>query len=475
MANSTADSRSPLLSDAGALYGMLDAVQTNVFVADRELTLIYANKRATESLGEFAKDIEETFHVSAHDLIGGSIHRFHSNPKRVEAILERATTFPHEATFGFGDVTLRTTVEQVHNGDGELVGYIVAWDNVSEQIRMEKEKAEKQAQIDALVEADRQSRAILDQKISRLLDVMGAAADGDLTNRLEFEGEDEMGRVASSFNRLLEEFCSSFDTISTTSQTVASAAEELTAVAARIGEVSQETAERASTVAATAGEVNGNVQGVALAAEQMTATISEISNNSAHASSIVGNATEVARETNDVITKLGRSSEEVGNVIKVISAIAQQTNLLALNATIEAARAGESGKGFAVVANEVKELAKETATATEDIGRRIKSMQDDTQTSVAAIAQISEIVQQINELQTSVAGAVEEQSITMADIGRNAVDAASGSDGIASSVQTVAEAAEETQRGVTESLGATQDLASLAAELQNLVQRFRTE
>ena len=465
---------SPLLSDAGALYGMLDAVRTNVFVADKDLNLIYANRCAQEALADLAEDIENTFQVPVAELLGGSIHRFHRNPARVEAILARPSSFPHAATFSFGETTLKTTVERVIDGSGEVVGYIVAWDNVTEQLKVAEEKRRSQEKIDAMIAAEREATAVLETKIQRLLDTLGLAAQGDLTQRLDFVGEDQMGRVASSLNVLLDAFCESFETITTTAHTVASAAEELTAVAARIGEMSAETANQAASVASVAGEVNSNVQGVALAAEQMTATISEISSNSTHASTIVGNATDVARQTNEVITKLGRSSEEVGNVIKVISAIAQQTNLLALNATIEAARAGESGKGFAVVANEVKELAKETAAATEDIGRRIKSMQDDTQTSVSAIAQISDIVQQINELQTSVAGAVEEQSITMADIGRNAVEAAGGSDGIANNVSAVAAAAEETQHGVRESLSAAENLATMAIKLQSLVQRFRT-
>lgn len=463
----------PMLKDPGSLLGIMESLQQNVFLADTSLKLVYANGYARASIQQLGPTIQDAFNVTVDDILGGSIHRFHKDPARVERILHNPSSLPHEASFTFGEITLATRINRVTSDTGDGIGYVVAWENISDKMRIEEERQRQQAEIARMQKADRDAREQLEQKIDVLLAAVENATNGDLTQRVHFSGSDAISRVATSFNGLMDKISGSFVTITEMAQTVASAAEELSAVSARIGEVSEETAVQAGSVSSAADEVSQNVQGVALAAEQMTATISEISSNSAHASNIVANATDVARDTNDIITQLGRSSEEVGNVIKVISAIAQQTNLLALNATIEAARAGESGKGFAVVANEVKELAKETATATEDISKRIKSMQDDTRTSVDAIAQISEIVEQINELQSSVAGAVEEQSITMADIGRNASEAASGSDEIARSVSGVASAADETKRGVTESLGAAENLASMALELQDLIQQFK--
>lgn len=172
------------------------------------------------------------------------------------------------------------------------------------------------------------------------------------------------------------------------------------------------------------------------------------------------------------MAKLGESSAEIGNVIKVINSIAQQTNLLALNATIEAARAGEAGKGFAVVANEVKELAQETAKATEDIRRRIQAIQSDTEAAVSAITEISRIIAQINDTQSTIASAVEEQTATTNEMGRNVTEAATGSNDIAENITGVARSASETTTAAATTSQAAEELARMAAELQQLVGQF---
>jgi methyl-accepting chemotaxis protein len=176
--------------------------------------------------------------------------------------------------------------------------------------------------------------------------------------------------------------------------------------------------------------------------------------------------------TNSTITKLGVSSEEIGNVLKAITSIAEQTNLLALNATIEAARAGEAGKGFAVVANEVKELAKETAKATEDITRKIEAIQSDTRGAVDAIGEITGVIRQINDISGTIASAVEEQSATTAEIGRNVEQAARGSGEIAGNITGVATAAQSTSTGAQSAQQAARELAQMAAELQQMVGKF---
>ncbi len=166
-------------------------------------------------------------------------------------------------------------------------------------------------------------------------------------------------------------------------------------------------------------QVNRNLQTVATGAEEMSATIKEIAKNASEAARVASEAVKSAATTNATVSKLGDSSVEIGQVIKVITSIAQQTNLLALNATIEAARAGEAGKGFAVVANEVKELAKQTAKATEDISQKINAIQGDTKSAVDAIGNISGIINQINDISNTIATAVEEQSATTNEMSRN--------------------------------------------------------
>jgi methyl-accepting chemotaxis protein len=237
----------------------------------------------------------------------------------------------------------------------------------------------------------------------------------------------------------------------------------------------EETSAQAGMVSAAGEQVSKNVQTVAAGTEEMSASIKEIAKNASDAARVAAQAVQVAETTNTTIAKLGASSVEIGNVIKVITSIAEQTNLLALNATIEAARAGEAGKGFAVVANEVKELAKQTAEATEDISRKIGTIQNDTQGAVTAVEQISEIINQINDIANTIASAVEEQSVTTAEMARNVEEASTGSAEIAQNITGVAQAAQSTASGATETQTASQDLTRLAVELQELVRQFRVD
>jgi methyl-accepting chemotaxis protein len=261
------------------------------------------------------------------------------------------------------------------------------------------------------------------------------------------------------------------DAVNQNAQALASSSEELTAVSQQMSSNSEETATQSNVVAAASEQVSKNVATVATSAEEMSASAKEIAKNATEAAKVATEAVKVAFETNKTVAKLGESSIEIGKVIKVITSIAQQTNLLALNATIEAARAGEAGKGFAVVANEVKELAKQTATATEDISGKIEAIQNDTKAAVTAIDQISKIINQINGIQNTIASAVEEQTATTNEIARNATEAAKGSTEISKNIANVSEAAKNTTQGANNTLTAATELSKLAADLKRVVQQ----
>jgi methyl-accepting chemotaxis protein len=460
--NTAVEASQQKMSEVARVAAMVENSPIGIMFADTSNVIRYINPT---SLATFRK-LERHLPVRADSIVGSSIDIFHTNPAHQRKLLSDDKNLPTRTQIQIGPESADLLVTAIYDQNKKYLGAMATWELITAKLETERKVHEAS-------ERERKQADELRAKVDGILEVVNAASAGDLTRDVKISGSDSVGQMGQGLADFFGNLRCSVRNIGQMAQTLASSSHELTAVSQQMASNAEETAAQANVASAAAEQVSNNVATVSTAAEEMGASIREIAKSAHEAAKVATTAVRVAESTNATVAKLGESSAEIGNVIKVITSIAQQTNLLALNATIEAARAGEAGKGFAVVANEVKELAKQTATATQDISRKIEAIQGDTKGAVEAIAQIGKIINQINDIQNTIASAVEEQTATTGEISRNVSEAAKGSSEIAQNITGVAQAARSTTEGASNTKSSADELAKIAAGLQKLVGQFK--
>lgn len=498
------------------LRGMLDLAPSGVMFCDLNFTIQYINQRSFDLFSKMRQHLP----IPPEKIVGSSIDLFHKNPSMQRKLLSNDKNLPHRALIQFGPEKLDLLMQAVYNEANQYVGAMVTWDIVTEKLLTEEKSARLSSMIEnapinvmscdldlritylnpksreTLKRIEKHLPVKVDQMLGANIDVFHKNPDHQrrmlkddraLPHRAKIKvGDDYLDLLVTAVYDQNKKYSGAMVTwdiitdklalvqsLDDTSNQLAAAAEELFATASELTNNSQTTANQSTTAAANTEEVSKGVQTVATNTEELVASIKEIARNTSEAANISKETLKRAQDTNQNITQLGASSQEIGNVIKVISSIAQQTNLLALNATIEAARAGDAGKGFAVVANEVKELAKQTAKATEDITNRIFAIQNDTKEAVGAISGISTVIEKLNAISMAIAAAVEEQNATANEVARVVKESNKGVEGIADMVRTVSSAAQRSSAGANQTVEAAKELAKLAENIKALIKNVQ--
>ncbi len=373
----------------------------------------------------------------------------------------------HLAISQFREVQINNLLKQNEQVSAEREERELEARKLAEENRISEVKLREAAE--ASTRREKEAAESQRRQVDALLESVNQAVSGDLNARITVKGDDAIGQMGLGLERLLNALSANFSEIGANAQTLTSAANELMSTSRVLGQDAIETSAQVERVSGSANRINSGVQSTASSTEQMNLAIREVSRCASEAVTVGQDAVTLADQANTTVQQLGESSSGIGNVLKVITSIAEQTNLLALNATIEAARAGDAGKGFAVVANEVKDLAKETAKATDEISSRIAAIQADAGNAGDVIAQIADIIQQIDGYQTTVAAAVEEQTSTTREISNNLAASAEGSAEISGHIADIAARTDSAKASSQQVQRSAESLGDIAARLQNLL------
>jgi len=491
---------------------LVEKTPLNIMFCDRGLNIRYMNQQSLDTL----KKIENYLPIKVDKIIGTNIDVFHKNPAHQRQLLSNEKNLPTRALIQVGPEKLDLLVQAVHNSKGEYSGAMVTWSLVTEKLRVENEMA----RIHSMMENAPVNLMCADiQGTITYLNPMSIKTLKSLQKFLPIEVEKIKGISFDIFHKnpshqreliskesnlpyqavisigpeKLDLYVSAMrdaqgkyigpmvvwdvvtkkeNLLETLTSKLGGAAKDLSKTAQGLSENSKQTAQNSKHASKNAEDLSQGMRTVAASTEEMVASIREISRSSSEAARITKNAQEQADIANTTVSELGNASGEIGNVIKVISSIAQQTNLLALNATIEAARAGDAGKGFSVVASEVKELAKQTAKATEDISQRIKLVQDSSNGAVQVIAEISKVIESLNSISSNIASAVEEQTAVSNEVARVIQTSDRAVAAIVDTIKEVTKAAEQNLKGASDTLSASDDMQKLVDNVKDLAKEI---
>ena len=469
----------------------LDNASASVMVADESSNIIYMNKAAETLFNESEEEVRQRYpDFRSVGIIGSSFDMFHEDAAKSRDIIASLRE-KHVVNTHFGRLTIRLVVNPVFDEEGKRLGTITEWIDRTEELKNEEKVQEL---VEAAVRGDL-GRRIDDQGIegsfgklvagmnevmqtnelviSDMQRVFGALAAGDLTETVNTEYMGAYDQLKQDANKTVAQLTDIISKTKHGAAVLSVSSGKLKRTNEELSSTAEEAANQASVATEAARRVMHNVDNVVGATGELNGSVQEIFKNVSEAGNVAREAVKLAHSTDAQVRNLTVSSGDIGNVIKVITSIAEQTNLLALNATIEAARAGESGKGFAVVANEVKELAKETAKATEEIASKVTAIQSDSDSAARAIGDIRTIIETISQYQDTITKAVNEQSEITSRISHNSNDAASGNQEISRTSELVIQGSRSTLSGVNQVQASTEELARMAVELADLVERFQ--
>ena len=483
------------LSNAETLRSVVENSEAAFMMVDRDFVVTYMNEASRQLLTGHQNTFRKFWpKFDPNNIVGQCIDQFHKNPQHQRTLLADPSNLPLKTDIEVGPLTVALTVTALEDAQGNYTGNALEWKDVTED-RKREARAQKVANFQ-------------EREVETFSTIMTRIAEGDLTQYYQVADADEdtaevcstFSNIAKAVNGMCDNLREVIGGLASNSRMLASSSTELSSTATQLAGGAEETTSQSATVAAAAEEmslnmnnmtssteqVTQNVKTVADAVQELNKSIGEIAQTAEEASSVAETASQLTQSSNETIGELGTAAEEIGKVIEVIQDIAEQTNLLALNATIEAARAGDAGKGFAVVATEVKELARQTAGATEDIRNRIQRIQGSTGEAVRSIGEVGDVIQKVNDASTTIASAVEEQSIitkevagkidstaeAVTTVATGVGESATACDEVARNIAGVDTAAKQTAEGAAQLQSVGAELSQLSEKLQATVGRF---